>query len=64
MTEDQMLIIAALGAMALRHDEWAKLEEAKRNTDNERWLYHRRMANKYDNLKERLIAQYNNPAAT
>ena len=40
--------------MALRHQEWYKLEADKRNCDHERLATHVKMQHKYEQLREKL----------
>lgn len=62
--QERDLILTALGAMSLRHNEWYKLEATKRNCCHERLQYHVTMETRYKNLREKLLADYLNSTTT
>ena len=53
-SEEHGLLLTALTAMALRHQEWYKLEADKRNCDHDRLAHHIKMQHKYEQLRERI----------
>ena len=53
-SDEHGLILTALTAMVLRHQEWYKLEADKRNCDHGRLATHIKMQHKYEQLREKL----------
>ena len=52
--DEHKLVVGALDAMALRHNEWYKLESNSRNPNYDRMNHHVRMEVAYKNLREKL----------